>query len=206
MAVTPAKRTEIEDLAAYVAEQLDSIRTCAYGLTEEQARLTPCRSALSIGGILKHCTFVAERWHRRLAERDSESPRPYEMDAQRFFASFALSDDETLAGTLRNFDAAAEQLSADLRDVDPSADMVEPPAPWLGRSEPVATAARFAILHQIEELARHAGHADIVREQIDGALAAELDAAVKGRPSNPYVTAWSPTATESSSSGEPPEA
>ena len=42
----------------------------------------------------------------------------------------------------------------------------------------------------MEEFARHAGHADIIREEIDGAQAAELLAAVEGRPANDFVTPW----------------
>ena len=46
-------------------------------------------------------------------------------------------------------------------------------------------------MHAVEEVARHAGHADIIREQIDGAQAAELLAAIEGWEPNEYITPWS---------------
>ncbi len=51
---------------------------------------------------------------------------------------------------------------------------------------------RFALVHHVEELARHAGHADIIREQIDGATAASLLMAVEGREGNDFVQPWTP--------------
>jgi hypothetical protein len=50
--------TESETLAGYLEQQLADLRASSYGLTEEQARLTPCRSALSIGGLVKHAAYV----------------------------------------------------------------------------------------------------------------------------------------------------
>ncbi len=90
------------------------------------------------------------------------------------------------------FDAARLGYLDDLRGTDPDATVLEPPAPWFGRMAPVETAERYALLHHIEELARHAGQADIIREQIDSADAAALAAAVDGRPANPFVTRWQP--------------
>ena len=66
-----------------------------------------------------------------------------------------------------------------------------PPAPW----NPVdvdAWSLRWVLLHLIEETARHAGHADIVREAIDGATAFELLAAVEGWPATDWLKPWAP--------------
>lgn len=49
---------------------------------------------------------------------------------------------------------------------------------------------RFALVHHIEELARHHGHADIIREQLDGAAAASLLTSVEGRPGNDLIQPW----------------
>ena len=56
----PGLHDEVETYVGYLQTQIDSLREAAYGLTEEEARLTPCRSALSIGGLLKHATFVLD--------------------------------------------------------------------------------------------------------------------------------------------------
>ena len=61
---TPGKYTESEVLAGYLDQQLAAIRAAAYGLTEDQARQTPCRSALSIGGLVKHATSVMRQSER----------------------------------------------------------------------------------------------------------------------------------------------
>ena len=53
-------------------------------------------------------------------------------------------------------------------------------------------AMRYSLGHFIEELARHAGHADIIREQIDGATSLELVLADTGRPATPFAQPWSP--------------
>jgi hypothetical protein len=53
---------------------------------------------------------------------------------------------------------------------------------------------RFHLVHHIEEFARHAGHADIIREQLDGASAASLLMAVEGRPGNAFIQPWTPPA------------
>lgn len=192
--VTPAVRSEIDDLVAYVAQQLQAIRISAYGLTEEQARATPCASALSIGGIVTHCTYVARGWRRR-AEAAGEGPMDpaaFAEHAKAFMSSFSLADGQTLEAALADFDAAGAALLEELRSLDPDADVHEPAAPWDDRPEPMPTKARYAVLHQIEEFARHAGHADIIREQLDGATSGGLDLAVTGRPGNAFMQPWTP--------------
>jgi hypothetical protein len=80
---------------------------------------------------------------------------------------------------------------ADVRVTD-RADMTAPPAPWDGIYAPTDSMQRFELVHHVEELARHAGHADIIREQIDGANAGSLLMAVEGRDGNDFVQPWTP--------------
>ena len=188
----PGRYTENETFAGYLEQQLVAIRAAAYGLTEAEARTTPCRSRLSIGGIVKHATYVMRQRLDR-AHRDPEA-LPDEAGVRTFFSSFALGDDETLAGTLADFDAAVDAYLADVRAVDPAAALISPPAPWDGVFEPTESVERFALMHHVEEFARHAGHADIVREQIDGADAASLLLAVEGREGNDFVQPWTRSA------------
>ena len=188
---TPGIYPENEEIALYLQAQIGAIRNAAYGLTEAQARETPCRSALSIGGLITHATYVMDGRLRRDANggrRDEVTPEGY----GRFASSFALADDDTLQAALQRFDTAAEAYLASARTADPDATSVEPPAPWDGVLQDTPTTERFYLLHHIEELARHAGHADIVREQIDGADGASLAAAVDGRPANDFVQPWTP--------------
>lgn len=183
----PSTYTESEVLAGYLTLQLDGIRAAAHGLTDAQARETPCRSTLSVGGLLKHATYVmAGRARDRLSDSLDAA------GAAIFAASFVMGDDETLEATLATFDAAREVYLADVRATDPGAAMTAPPAPWDGLVEPTPSVQRFELVHHVEELARHAGHADIIREQLDGAGALPLLMAVEGRPGNPFVQPWSP--------------
>lgn len=197
----PAVRDEIEELTGYLAAQLAALRTAAYGLTEEQARATPCRSALSVGGLLKHVTRLCRQWPaRQRGESGPDGDRPLSEQIAAFLDSFVIGPDETFEGTLAAFDEAVEAYLAAVRASDPDAEAVEPPAPWFGRPDPVPTRLRYALLHHVEEFSRHAGHADILREQLDGASAAALDAAVAGRPANAFVTPWRPAAPSGTAS------
>jgi hypothetical protein len=185
----PAVYTEHEAIVGYLEQQLAAIRASAYGLTEEQARQTPCRSTLSIGGLVKHATYVL----RGRARQQADPAAPLDEAAfALFMGSFGLTADETLEGTLQSFDEAVADYLADVRATDPEAAWIVPPAPWDGVDVPTASVERYALLHHIEEFARHAGHADIIREQIDGADAGSLLMAAEGREGNAFVQPWTP--------------
>lgn len=188
----PGTYTENEVLVGYLDQQLAAIRTSAYGLSDEQARETPCRSSLSIGGLVKHATYVL----RQRARQQDDAGMVFDPAAvELFVGSFALREEETLAGALADFDQAVAAYLADVRATDPGSDMLAPPAPWDGLPTSTDSVQRYALVHHIEELARHAGHADIIREQLDGADAASLLMAAEGREGNDFVQPWTPAAT-----------
>jgi hypothetical protein len=188
----PGKYSEAEVLVGYLDQQLSAIRAAAYGLSDEQARETPCRSALSIGGLVKHATYVLRQ---RARQKDDAEPVLDQAAIELFMGSFALGQDETLAGALDDFDEATATYLSDVRAIDPGGDMLAPPAPWDGLYTATDSVQRFALVHHIEELARHAGHADIIREQLDGANAASLLMAAEGREGNDFVQPWTRAAT-----------
>ncbi|HIZ99128.1 MAG TPA: DinB family protein [Candidatus Janibacter merdipullorum] len=185
----PDTHDEITGYAEYVDQQLEALRASAFGLTEEQARLTPTRSALSIGGIIKHTSFV-------IAPPEEKAPRVEEggeigEDAfAAFMDTFALRADETLVSTLETFDRRRLAVVEWIRSCDPDMDQTVPPAPWYGLMNSSSAKVRYSFGHFIEELARHAGHADIIREQIDGATTLELVLADTGRPATPFAQPW----------------
>lgn len=189
--IQPARLDEAAALAAFLREQVESVRTAAHGLTEEEARLAPARSDLSIGGILKHLTTSWPTWQRREAsERGERAWELDEADLAGFYGSFALTEDETLEQILAAYDAASAALVDALASMDPGAEALEAPAPWFGRLEPSPVTKRMLALSLIEEFTRHAGHADIVREQLDGALAGQLTMAVNDIPGNDFIQPW----------------
>lgn len=186
----PAQHDEATGLVNYIDEQLTAIRAAAYGLTEEQARATPCRSALSIGGLIKH---AVHGMRGAVEQVTGAAPRP--MDAAAFAAysdSFALRDDETVAGTIEEFDRVRAELLAAVAAADPAAATMAPPAPWHGIFDARPINLRFHLVHFVEEYARHAGHADIVREQIDGMAVPALVLTLAGAPANDFFQPYRP--------------
>ena len=184
----PAIHDERTTLRNYLQVQLQAIRDAAHGLTDEQARRQPLASVFSVSGVIKHCSYVLRN---RLAAAGVLDAKPSHEDFyEDFMASFAPGEDEDLGTLLENHDRLCEQYLKLAEETDLDQVIQVPPAPWYGRNEPADTTMRYLIVHDLEEFARHAGHADIIREQIDGAKAAELNAAVEGRPANEFVTPW----------------
>ncbi len=189
---TPACDDEVTTIVRYIDQQLEALRAAAIGLTDEQTRMQPCRSALSIGGLLKHATHCMRGTIDRLtADRGSEGG----PDADAFAAyegSFALTDTERAADALADFDAARAEYIAAIRATDPSRPIVEPPAPWFGIFDARPAVTRYRLVHQIEEMARHAGHADIIREQIDGMAVPAIVLSQAGAPANDFFQPYAP--------------
>lgn len=187
----PAQHDEITGLVNYVDQQLVAIRAAAFGLTEEQARATPCRSALSIGGIIKHAAYGMRGSLKRLTTEAVEESISAEAYAA-FADSFAVRDDETVAGTIEDFDEVRDPFLAAVAATDPAAGTTAPPAPWHGIDEARPIRARYYLVHLIEEYARHAGHADIIREQIDGVAVPALVLTLAGAPANDFFQPYRP--------------
>jgi hypothetical protein len=186
----PAAHREIDGIVNYVEQQLDAIRASAIGLTDEQARMRPCRSALSIGGLLKHATYCMRSTVERLA---GGATRAFDEAAfAAYGGSFALTEDEDAAGALAAFDAIRPKYVAALAGTDPDAPTLEDPAPWIGIFDNRPALGRYLLVHQIEELARHAGHADIIREEIDGVSVAAIVLSAEGLPASEYFQPYVP--------------
>lgn len=185
--------TEIENFHRRLAEQLASLRAAAYGLSEEQARQSPCRSTLSVGGLIKHAIFVMSAVDDRTDNPSGEVDQDhFRAHLGEFVGSFALTEDETLTELLARFDATVEHYLTQVAALDPDATWMEPPTPWTGRLEPTPASVRYLLGHHVEELGRHAGHADIIREELDGAQAMSLLFAIEGLPGNDFVQPWQP--------------
>jgi hypothetical protein len=162
---------ERADLAETLTAHRGFLRQTARGLTDEQAAARTTASELCVGGIIKHVTAVERNWVRFIVDGPSAVGTANWEDpavVQAYTDGFRMLPGETLAGLLDDYEAAAAEtaeLLATLPDLDASQPL--PPAPWF---EPGASrSARRVLLHIIAETAQHAGHADIIRESIDGA-------------------------------------
>jgi hypothetical protein len=150
------------------------LRQTAEGLTDEQARSRSTVSELSVGGVIKHVAATERMWAAFMVDGggagdpgiDWSNPDPSIIEA--YQAGFRLLDTETLAGMLADYEqtaAATDRLVLELPDLDRSFPL--PPAPWFPPGS--VRSIRRTIVHIIAETAQHAGHADIIREAIDGA-------------------------------------
>jgi uncharacterized damage-inducible protein DinB len=188
----PPLTDEAELLLAYIAQQRDGIRCAAYGLTDEQARLTPTAGALSIGGLVKHVAAMERSWIDTVLQRERGAVEDQSGDYE---SGFRLALDETLADALAQLDEAAEETETVVRELDDLDRPVPVPqgVPWFP-DDVEAWTLRWVLLHLVEEIARHAGHADIVRESIDGATMFELMAGYEGWPATEWLQPWQPPA------------
>ena len=167
--MTSSTMTELErsDLVNALGEHRDLLLRTVQGLTDAQARQTPTASQLCLGGIIKHVTLVEEGWVRFIEEGPEANGPPDEAAYEAHAAGFRMTDEETLAALIARYEAVA-QITDELVVALPSLDASHPlpEAPWF---EPGARwSARRVLLHIIAETAQHAGHADIIRETIDG--------------------------------------
>ena len=185
----PPVADEREGLLAYLAQQRDVIRIAAYGLTDEQARLAPTAGPLSVGGLIKHVATVERGWIDIVLQR--ERPGPSGQDG--YEQGFTMGADETLADLLAFADEVAAETERAVRGIDDLGQAVPVPqgVPWCP-DDLDAWSVRWVLMHLVAETARHAGHADIVREAIDGATAFPLMAAAEGWPATPWLQPWEP--------------
>ena len=168
---------ERDGLLAFLAQQRDAVRIAAHGLTDAQAAATPSASALSIGGLIKHLARVERYWIVQLVAQRDLPP----LQDQDYEADFRLGAGETLAGVLDAYAAVAEETESIIAAIADLGQPVPVPrgVPWFPK-DVEAWSVRWVMLHLIEETARHAGHADIVRESLDGATFYPLMAAAEG--------------------------
>jgi uncharacterized damage-inducible protein DinB len=161
---------ERSDLLAMLATHRQFLRHTTRDLTDEQARARTTVSELTLGGLIKHVTDVERGWTQFIVDGPSalgDASAMTEADWAKRANEFRLLDGETLAGVLDAYEATAAattELVAALPDLDATQPL--PIAPWFAPSE--RWSARRALLHIITETAQHSGHADIIRESLDG--------------------------------------
>jgi uncharacterized damage-inducible protein DinB len=152
---------EKQDLIQALERQRGFLAFTAQGLSDDQARSTPTDSELHIGGIVKHVTSTERGWVAFMTGHDMATA------AGDWWAGHHMGAGETLAGLLDDYAACAAETAEAVRalaDLDAATPL--PEAPWF---EPGATwTARRVLLHILAETAQHSGHADIIRETLDG--------------------------------------
>jgi hypothetical protein len=136
-------------------------------MSDEQAATRSTISELCLGGLIKHVSRTEDRWARFITDGPSVMARsPASLSAHA--ASFTMAEGETVAQLLSDYEEVAtrtDEMVASLPSLD--AEQPLPEAPWFPPG--AAWSARRVFVHIIAETAQHAGHADIIREAIDGA-------------------------------------
>ena len=167
MTTASNEQTERDELLSALERHRGFLRQTVDGISDEQAAQRTTVSELCLGGLVKHVTRMETRW----VDFILRGPDAISMDETSYAehaASFRMESDDTVGSLLADYDTAARESEKIVRGL-PSLDVEHPlpEAPWF---EPGASwSARRVLLHVLAETSQHAGHADIVREAIDGA-------------------------------------
>jgi hypothetical protein len=148
------------------------LRHTVQGITDDQARQRTTVSELTLGGLIKHVAETEKSWADFILDgpaamgggTDWAEPTP-ERIAQ-YQAGFTLLPDETLEGVLARYDEIARRTDELVATVDLDLTHPLPEAPWFPKG--ATWSARRVFMHIVAETAQHAGHADIIRESLDG--------------------------------------
>ena len=167
---TPSTLTgERADILRTLTQHRGFLRFTTNGLTDEQAAARTTVSELCLGGLIKHVTAVERQWARFIVEGPhARTDWQDEAVVQEYTNGFRMLPGETLAGLLADYEAVAavtDELVATLPSLD--AEQPLPEAPWYEKG--AKWSARQVLLHIIAETSQHSGHADILREALDGA-------------------------------------
>ncbi|MER7808453.1 DinB family protein [Streptomyces sp900116325] len=153
--------TEREALCSFLDKQRADLLRKVEGVSDKDARMTPTASSLSLMGLLKHSALWERRWFQVIVAGrplPGEWPEAEVQDWQD--EDFRVDEQDTV----KRWTAFFEEQVAISREIVAGLGLEAP----CRRSDLVDRNLRWVLLHMIEETARHAGHADIIRESIDG--------------------------------------
>jgi hypothetical protein len=160
----PPVPDERSGLLVFLEAQRQALRQSVHGLTEFQSRSVASASTLSLATLLHHVTRVEQRWTVvALAGRTAPEIWP----VTDWGADFRVGPELRVATLLDDYAEVGKQTEQIVAEFDDLGDPCRQP-------ESAQLSVRWILLHLIEETARHSGHADIIRESIDGASAAML--------------------------------
>jgi hypothetical protein len=159
----PATGDERAMLVAVLDAQRATLRLKCSGLRSELALRSVSPSSLSLLGLVRHLADVERRWFRAVLAGQDVELRFSSTDVPEGDFDGAVADPEVVAESWAAWDAEvafADTFVAEAPHLD-----VEGHDPWRG-----TVSLRWVLIHMIEEYARHNGHADLIRERIDGAV------------------------------------
>lgn len=165
----PFAADEMTMLRSFLDYYRATILRQAEGLDAAQLATTLPPAEMTLGGMLKHLAFVESHWFD-VVLRGASYPAPFDAvdwDADRDWDWHSAGEDapEDLRALLR---AAIDRADAATDEALAGADGLDTPSVRRSRHSDEAFTLRWILVHMIEEYARHAGHADLIRESVDG--------------------------------------
>jgi uncharacterized damage-inducible protein DinB len=157
---------ERDALIETLQERRQFLRHTLAGLSDEQAGTRSTASVLCVGGLVKHVADVEEAWSAFMV--GGSDAMNAAASHQNYEAAFRMEPDDTVESVLARYDDVAARTDERIRSIpDLGVSYPLPDQPWFPPNS--SWSARRAVLHMIGETAHHSGHADIIRETIDGA-------------------------------------
>jgi len=153
----PLLGSEKQSLSIALARHREVIRWKTAGLSDEQLREPMTPSGMSLLGLVKHLAAVEYGWFCLTFGRETE-PLPFDLDDPE--ADFRIGPDETTAQVMAFYDRACAAADLAIEELPLDAEGQA----WFGET----VSMRWVLIHMVEEVARHAGQVDILRERIDG--------------------------------------
>lgn len=154
---------QMADISAILSDQRNTFMIPMRKLTDEQAKTRSTASSLTLASLVKHVTVTERNWIKTILNPDENAA----FDMAEGTDSHTVHDHETIESLIAAFHANAKVTDEALAGIDPDASIPLPSAPWQPERE--WWSARRILLHVIREMSQHCGHADIIREALDGA-------------------------------------
>jgi len=154
----PVAGDEKAVLAGFLDHYRKTLLEICEGLSDEQLRRPMVSSGTTLLGLVKHLAFVERGWFQ---EDVAGEKYAYPFDTDDPEADFRIAEHETTADIFKHYQDACSRSRAALEaaSLDDPVDVPRRNARYN---------VRWVVIHMLEETARHVGHADIIREQIDG--------------------------------------
>ena len=158
---------EVETLRGFLNYQRATLNWKCKDLAKDQMNISVAKSAITLGGLLKHMTFVENEWFWRwIGDHDRLEPWLSADFARHPDWEFESAKGESIEDLFANWNASvalSEQVLSEALVAGGLDQLAK--RKWPNGESP---SLRWILVHMIEEYARHNGHADFIREAIDG--------------------------------------
>ena len=167
----PRHGTEAATLLGFLDYQRATLHLKCRGLSDEQLRIARPPSLITLAGLLKHMACVEDSWFTEVVG-EQQLPEPwasvdFESDPDWTFRSAAADSGAALRALWADRVSRSRLIVREQLSDNPEAALNQShPVLYWGDQERVSL--RWVLTHMIEEYARHNGHADLIRESIDG--------------------------------------